>query len=61
MTETVQQAGVPVDNLGGKEQMKIVDWTNVRLLQEIYLALRATREALEAKAPQGAEGVGDDC
>lgn len=55
MAETVEEAGVPTDNLGGSEQMKVVDWTNIRLLQEIYLALRATREALEGAKAQGDE------
>lgn len=35
--------------------MKVVDQTNLRLLQEIYLALRATREAIEARQARGAE------
>ena len=55
MSETVANAGVPLDNLGGREQMKVVDWTNLRLLQEIYLALRGTREAIEARTARGDE------
>lgn len=54
MTDTVQEAGIPTDNLGTIEQMKVTDRINLRLLQEIYLALRATREALESRA--GARG-----
>lgn len=55
MSETVANAGVPLDDLGGREQMKVVDWTNLRLLQEIYLALRGTREAIEARTARGDE------
>lgn len=54
MTDTVQEAGIPTDNLGTIEQMKVTDRINLRLLQEIYLALRATREALESRV--GARG-----
>lgn len=55
MTDTVQEAGIPTDNLGTIEQMKVTDRINLRLLQEIYLALRATREAIEARQARGAE------
>lgn len=55
MTEVVEETGIPLDDLGGIEQMKVVDRINLRLLQEIYLALRGTREALEARA--GAKGA----
>jgi hypothetical protein len=54
VSDTAQEAGIPTDNLGTIEQMKVTDRINLRLLQEVYLALRSTREALESRA--GARG-----
>jgi hypothetical protein len=54
VSDRAQEAGIPTDNLGTIEQMKVTDRINLRLLQEVYLALRSTREALESRA--GARG-----